>query len=133
MPTVSYYLPCDCPCRPFLVGDLPFGCYESSPQEAVKNAVRIMKEGNMDAVKLEGGSSVMAATLDRHPGVTESRCTLSAACSEDAASGPQQQAICMEDSFCCKGTQHGQASPLLQVADPTEQRLSVLWWSLALQ
>ena len=42
------------PCRPFLVGDLPFGCYESSPQEAVKNAVRMMKEGSMDAVKLEG-------------------------------------------------------------------------------
>ena len=41
-------------CRPFLVGDLPFGCYEASPQEAVKNAVRMMKEGNMDAVKLEG-------------------------------------------------------------------------------
>ena len=41
-------------CRPFLVGDMPFGCYEASPQEAVKNAVRMMKEGNMDAVKLEG-------------------------------------------------------------------------------
>lgn len=36
------------------MGDLPFGCYEASPQEAVKNAVRMMKEGNMDAVKLEG-------------------------------------------------------------------------------
>ncbi len=44
------------------MGDLPFGCYESSPQVAVKNAVRIMKEGNMDAVKLEGGSLVMAAS-----------------------------------------------------------------------
>lgn len=41
-------------CRPFLVGDLPFGSYESSPQDAVRNAVRIMKEGHMDAVKLEG-------------------------------------------------------------------------------
>ena len=46
--------PLDCPFRPFLVGDLPFGCYESSPQDAVRNAVRIMKEGNMDAIKLEG-------------------------------------------------------------------------------
>lgn len=49
--------------RPFLVGDLPFGCYESSPQEAVKNAVRIMKEGNMDAVKLEGGGPHRAASV----------------------------------------------------------------------
>lgn len=36
------------------MGDLPFGCYEASPQDAVRNAVRMMKEGNMDAVKLEG-------------------------------------------------------------------------------
>ena len=33
---------------------MPFGSYESSPQAAVQNAVRLMKEGFMDAVKLEG-------------------------------------------------------------------------------
>ena len=33
---------------------MPFGSYETSPQAAVQNAVRIMKEGSMDAVKLEG-------------------------------------------------------------------------------
>jgi 3-methyl-2-oxobutanoate hydroxymethyltransferase len=37
-----------------LVGDLPFGSY-NTPQEAVSNAVRYMKEAGMDAVKLEGG------------------------------------------------------------------------------
>lgn len=52
-------------CRPFLVGDLPFGCYEASPQEAVKNAVRMMKAGNMDAVKLEGVLSRCCRT-DQH-------------------------------------------------------------------
>lgn len=52
--TVTTFQLWSCLCRPFLVGDLPFGCYESSPLDAVKNAVRIMKEGNMDAVKLEG-------------------------------------------------------------------------------
>lgn len=71
MPYVPEHLPSDCPCRPFLVGDLPFGCYESSPQEAVKNAVRIMKEGNMDAVKLEGEPSVMAATWNHSPGIAD--------------------------------------------------------------
>jgi 3-methyl-2-oxobutanoate hydroxymethyltransferase len=41
--------------RPLLVGDLPFGSYEHDSKEAFKNAARLLKEGGMDAVKLEGG------------------------------------------------------------------------------
>jgi 3-methyl-2-oxobutanoate hydroxymethyltransferase len=47
---------------PMLIGDLPFGSYESSDIEAVKTAQRFVKEAGCDAVKLErGGSSVERA------------------------------------------------------------------------
>ncbi|MEI7556087.1 3-methyl-2-oxobutanoate hydroxymethyltransferase [Candidatus Chlorohelix sp.] len=38
-----------------LVGDMPFGSYQTGPEEAIRNAVRFLKEAGMDAVKLEGG------------------------------------------------------------------------------
>jgi 3-methyl-2-oxobutanoate hydroxymethyltransferase len=38
-----------------VVGDLPFGSYEESPTQALRTAVRFMKEGGCQAVKLEGG------------------------------------------------------------------------------
>jgi 3-methyl-2-oxobutanoate hydroxymethyltransferase len=42
---------------PFLVGDLPFGSYEASDEDAVRTAQRFVKEGRCDAVKLEGGGT----------------------------------------------------------------------------
>jgi 3-methyl-2-oxobutanoate hydroxymethyltransferase len=41
--------------RPHLVGDLPFGSYQASADEAVKSAMRLAAEGGVEAVKLEGG------------------------------------------------------------------------------
>jgi 3-methyl-2-oxobutanoate hydroxymethyltransferase len=41
-----------------IVGDLPFGSYEEGPTQALRTAVRFMKEGGAHAVKLEGGRRV---------------------------------------------------------------------------
>ncbi len=42
--------------RAFVVCDMPFGTYQVSREETLRNAIRIMKETGVDAVKLEGGS-----------------------------------------------------------------------------
>ncbi len=41
--------------RALVVGDLPFGSYQASPEQAYLTAARFMKEGRAQAVKLEGG------------------------------------------------------------------------------
>jgi 3-methyl-2-oxobutanoate hydroxymethyltransferase len=44
--------------RALVVVDLPFGTYQSDPKEALRSAIRIMKESGGHAVKLEGGSEI---------------------------------------------------------------------------
>lgn len=46
---------------PFLVGDLPFGSYEVSDEQAITTAMRFVKEAGCDAVKLEGGGPTSVA------------------------------------------------------------------------
>ena len=44
--------------RALIIVDLPFGSYQSDPKEALRSAIRIMKESGGHAVKLEGGKEV---------------------------------------------------------------------------
>lgn len=44
--------------RSLVVVDLPFGSYQSDPKEALRSAIRIMKESGGHAVKMEGGKEV---------------------------------------------------------------------------
>lgn len=44
--------------RALVVVDMPFGSYQSAPQDAFKNASRILKETGCSAVKLEGGTEM---------------------------------------------------------------------------
>jgi 3-methyl-2-oxobutanoate hydroxymethyltransferase len=50
--------------RAMVLGDLPFGSYQASPEQAYLTAARFMKEGLAHAVKLEGGVE-MAPTIKR--------------------------------------------------------------------
>ena len=50
--------------RSFLIGDMPFMSYQADAVEAIKNAGRLLKEGGMDAVKVEGGAQ-LAPTVKR--------------------------------------------------------------------
>ena len=45
--------------RALVVGDLPFGSYQASPEQAYLTAVRFMKEANAHTVKLEGGLAMV--------------------------------------------------------------------------
>ena len=46
--------------RPIVVGDMPFGSFQVSDEEAVRNGIRFVKEAAVDAVKLEGAGRMLA-------------------------------------------------------------------------
>src|ERR687887_2702839 len=49
--------------RAIVVGDMPFGTYQVSDDDAVRNAVRFVKEGGADVVKLEGAGPSLSRVV----------------------------------------------------------------------
>ncbi|MDP8927117.1 MAG: 3-methyl-2-oxobutanoate hydroxymethyltransferase [Actinomycetota bacterium] len=48
--------------RSLVVADMPFGSYQDGPSQALANAIRFLKEGGANAVKLEGGRRMVEVT-----------------------------------------------------------------------
>ena len=100
---------------PLLVGDLTFGSYEASDEQAVRSALRFVKEAGCDAVKLEGGGPVSAARARAiigagipvmgHVGLTPQTATAlggyrAQGRNADAAMRIAEEAIALQDAGC---------------------------------
>jgi 3-methyl-2-oxobutanoate hydroxymethyltransferase len=100
---------------PLLVGDLPFGSYEVSDEQAVLTAQRFLKEGGCDAVKLEGGgvmvqrARAIASTgipVVGHVGLTPQTATAlggfkAQGRTADRAFLLAQDALALQEAGCC--------------------------------
>jgi 3-methyl-2-oxobutanoate hydroxymethyltransferase len=100
---------------PLLVGDLPFGSYEVSNEQAVTTAQRFMKEGGCDAIKLEGGgvmvdrARAIAATgipVVGHVGLTPQTATALGGFKAQARTAERAQrmiadALALQEAGCC--------------------------------
>jgi 3-methyl-2-oxobutanoate hydroxymethyltransferase len=100
---------------PLLVGDLPFGSYEVSNEQAIITAQRFVKEGGCDAIKLEGGgvmierARAIAATgipVVGHVGLTPQTATAlggfkAQGRTADRAFQVIQDALALQQAGCC--------------------------------
>jgi 3-methyl-2-oxobutanoate hydroxymethyltransferase len=88
--------------RPLVVADLPFGSFQVSDEDAVTNAIRFVKEGGADAVKLEGAG----------PSVSRARAIVGAGIPVMGHIGLTPQSATMLGGFRAQGRSAGQARQL---------------------
>jgi 3-methyl-2-oxobutanoate hydroxymethyltransferase len=100
--------------RPLVVADMPFGSYEESDEQAVRNAVRLVKEGGADVVKLEGGGTSVSRAraivqagigVMGHVGLTPQTATVLGGFKAQGRSGEQarrllREALALEGAGC---------------------------------
>ena len=115
---------------PLLVGDLPFGSYEVSNEQAVATAQRFVKEAGCDAIKLEGGgvmierARAIAATgipVVGHVGLTPQTATALGGFKAQARTAARAQqmiedAVALEEAGCCCLVFEAIPAPVAEVA-----------------
>jgi 3-methyl-2-oxobutanoate hydroxymethyltransferase len=94
-----------------VVADLPFGAYHISVEQALANAIRLIKEGGVAAVKLEGGEETVPLTA----ALTQRGIPVM------AHIGLLPQTAAMWQGFRCQGRDAASASRLLETARQLEQ------------
>ena len=115
--------------RPVLIGDMPFGSYQTGPQDALRNAARFLKEAGMDAVKIEGGHETVDTGISvmAHVGLTPQRVAMlggfkTQAKSARAARRLLDDAVALEDAGAFSIVLESIPSP---VAAMVTERLSI--------
>jgi 3-methyl-2-oxobutanoate hydroxymethyltransferase len=122
--------------RPIVVGDMPFGSYQVSDEDALRNAIRFVKEARADVVKLEGaGPSVSRARaivdagipVMGHVGLTPQSATMlggfkTQGKTSEAARKLVEDALALEAAGCCSVVLEAVPAP---VAKEITRRLRV--------
>ena len=97
--------------RAMVVIDMPFGSYHASPKDAVNNAVKIMRETEADAVKLEGGKEILKSV----------EAILSAGIPIVGHLGLMPQSINLYGSYALRAKEQGEADKLIEDARLLEE------------
>ncbi|HEX9416983.1 MAG TPA: 3-methyl-2-oxobutanoate hydroxymethyltransferase [Gaiellaceae bacterium] len=122
--------------RPIVIGDMPFGSYQVSDEEAVRNAIRFFKEARTDAVKLEGAGpslsrvrAIVGAGIPvmGHVGLTPQSATMLGGFKTQGKTAEQARqlvddALALEEAGCFSVVLEAVPSP---VAAEITRRLSV--------